>query len=394
MVYITYQAPERWRQLTFEEMMSGNLFPLESLHMGGKGATRTVVVNRVPERIMSITHVEDMITSLRLFNTTYKSLIETYPRSSLYEHFEIPKKTGGLRPIDAPCQELKKALSTLKDMMSSWMFADHHTCAFAYVNDRSVYEVAKKHQQFKAWWFASFDFSKFFPSTTLEFVLSQFRLIYPFNLIMSTAAGKKELTTALELCFLNGGLPQGTPISPFITNVMMIPFDHKLARLLNKFDNGKKNPNGGVITDRLCYTRYADDIDVSCKVIFNYKKVEREIVRLLKEMNAPFTLNETKTKFNSRAGRNWILGVMLNKDNNITVGYRKNKIFKAMLETYVRDRSMGKKWSYGDVQKLRGQISWYMSVEKDTVNYILQRYNQKFGVNILDLIAEDLRPKK
>ena len=55
---------------------------------------------------------------------------------------------------------------------------------------------------------------------------------------------------------------------------------------------------------------------------------------------------------------------------------------------------MGKKWSYEDVQKLRGQISWYMSVEKDTVNYILQRYNQKFGVNILDLIAEDLRPKK
>lgn len=274
------------------------------------------------------------------------------------------------------------------------MFADHHTCAFAYVNDRSVYEVAKKHQQFNAWWFASFDFHGFFPSTTLEFVLSQFKLIYPFNLIMSTAAGKKELTTALELCFLNGGLPQGTPISPFITNVMMIPFDHKLARLLNKFDNGKKNTNGGVITDRLCYTRYADDIDVSCKVIFNYKKVEREIVRLLKEMNAPFTLNETKTKFNSRAGRNWILGVMLNKDNNITVGYRKNKIFKAMLETYVRDRSMGKKWSYGDVQKLRGQISWYMSVEKDTVNYILQRYNQKFGVNILDLIAEDLRPKK
>lgn len=393
MVYITYAAPERYRQMTFEEMMRGNDFPIESLKMGGKGATHTVVTDKVPRRIMNVTDIFKMISDLRAFNSKHKELFMV-PRESLYNHFEIPKKTGGLRPIDAPVPELKKALSELKDILSGFMFADHHTCAFAYVNQRSVYEVAAKHQRFKSWWFASFDFHGFFPSTTLEFVLSQLKVIYPFNLILENNVGAAELQTALSLCFLNGGLPQGTPISPFITNLMMIPFDHQMARMLNKFESGKKNANGNPITDRLCYTRYADDIDISCKVIFNYKKVQREIIALLKKLNAPFTLNESKTKFNSRAGRNWILGVMLNKDNNITIGYRKNKIFKSTIDAYCRDRKAGKKWSYEDLQKLRGNISWYKSVEKDTVESILRKYGDKYGMDVVGCISEDLRPQK
>lgn len=394
MVYITYNSPERYRQMTFEEMMMGDAFPIESLRSGGKGATHTVVVDKVPRRIMKITDVSKMIHDMAAFNHRYSELMAVSPRSELYDHFEIPKKTGGLRPIDAPCPELKKALAELKELWSGWMFADHHTCAFAYINQRSVYEVAAKHQRFNAWWFASFDFHGFFPSTTSEFVLSQLSMIYPFNLVLAYPTGRREFEKALDLCFLNGGLPQGTPISPFITNVMMIPFDHKLARLLNKFDSGKKNANGNPITDRICYTRYADDIDISCKVMFNYKRVEREIVRLLQEMNAPFTLNEKKTKFNSRAGRNWILGVMLNKDNNITIGYRKNKIFKAMLDSYCKDRAKGTKWSLEDLQKLRGNISWYKSVEPSTVEYILAKYGGKYGVNILESISEDMKPKE
>lgn len=394
MVYITYNAPERYRQMTFEELMMGDSFPLECLRSGGKGATHTVVVDKVPRRIMNITNVDLMIADLSRFNQRYAELMAVVPRSSLYEHFEIPKKTGGLRPIDAPCPELKKALGELKDLWSGWMFADHHTCAFAYINQRSVYEVAAKHQRFNAWWFASFDFHGFFPSTTPQFVLSQLEQVYPFNLVLARPDGHRVFTKALDLCFLNGGLPQGTPISPFITNVMMIPFDHKLARLLNKFESGKNNANGNPITDRICYTRYADDIDVSCKVMFNYKKVEREIVRLLQEMGAPFTLNEKKTKFNSRAGRNWILGVMLNKDNNITIGYRKNKIFKATLDSYCKDRARGVHWCLEDLQKLRGNISWYKSVEPQTVEYILSRYGQRHKIDILKAITEDMKPKE
>lgn len=146
------------------------------------------------------------------------------------------------------------------------------------------------------------------------------------------------------------------------------------------------------ITDRLCYTRYADDIIVSCKVIFNFHAVERLIVQLLSQMNAPFTLNETKTQFHSRAGRNWILGVMLNKDNQITVGYRKNKIFKATIDTYFRDKQKGKKWSDEDLQSFQGNITWFKDVQPDTTKYIIQKYNAKYGLDLESCIKADLAP--
>ena len=391
MVYITYQSPERYRQLSFEEMMSGQDFPIESLHMGGKGATHTVVVSRVPYRIMRITDVPKMVSQLAVWVETYGYLYNQ-PRNELYDHFKIPKKTGGLRPIDAPLPELKKALNQLKDILSGWMFADHHACAYAYVNERSVIEVAKKHQRFNGWWFAHFDFHGFFPSTTSDFILSQMKLIYPFNLILEDPRGKQLLPKALDLCMLNGGLPQGTPISPFLTNLMMIPFDHAVAKMLNKFDSGKRNADGTVITDRCCYTRYADDIDISCKVMFNYKKVERDIIALLQTIGAPFTINETKTQFNSRAGRNWILGVMLNKDNEITIGYRKNKIIKATIFTYLTDRAAGRKWTLSDLQHFRGNISWFHSVEPEVMDRIILKYNHKFGVDLMECISQDMHP--
>lgn len=394
MVYITYNTPETVRQITFEELMLGVDIPLDSLRSGGHGSTRTVVCSKVPERIMKITYLDAMISQLKMFNTCYKDLIDYPNKWELYDHFEIPKKTGGkMRPIDAPHPELKKALAQLKDMMSGWMFADHHTCAFAYVNGRSTKDAVVKHQRFRSWYFCHFDFHGFFPSTTLRFVLKQMEEIYPFNLILADPIGRRELRRALSLAFLNNGLPQGTPFSPFITNVMMIPFDHKFARLLNEFQSGKCNSDGTPITDRICYTRYADDIHISCRVFFNYRKVERELIAMLHELDAPFTLNTEKTHFGTRAGRNWMLGLMLNKDGDITVGYRNHKILKATIETYFKDRRNGKKWDEEDLQKFRGNISYYLSVEPATIAGVIQKYNAKYGADLLTCISDDLKPK-
>lgn len=394
MIYITYNAPEVVRQITFEEMMRGDDIPLDFLTSGSHGATRTVVCNKVPDRIMKLTNVPAMISQLQAFNTLHKDLIDTPNKWVLYDHFEIPKKSGGkMRPIDAPHPELKTALRQLKDMLSGWMFADHHTCAFAYVNGRSTKDAVMKHQRFRGWYFCHFDFHGFFPSTSLAFILSQFEQVYPFNLVMADRTGRWELMRALSMCMLNGGLPQGTPISPFITNVMMIPFDHKFARLLNQYDSGKHNPDGTRITDRICYTRYADDIHISCRVFFNYRKVERDLIALLHEIEAPFTLNTEKTHFGTRAGRNWMLGLMLNKDGDITVGYRNHKILKATIETYFKDRRNGKKWDEEDLQKFRGNISYYLSVEPATIAGVIQKYNAKYGADLLTCISNDLKPK-
>jgi hypothetical protein len=194
------------------------------------------------------------------------------------------------------------ALRELKLLFELHMFALYHTTAFAYVRGRSTIDAIKRHQRNESKWFLKLDFSNFFGSTTPEFVLDMLSRIFPFSEIVRVQAGKDELAKVLSLCFLNNGLPQGTPISPFLTNVMMIAIDHKISNTLRNFDNR-----------RFVYTRYADDLLISCQIRFDKDKVQRFVMDALTEYNAPFTIKPEKTRYGSSSGRNWTLGVMLNE---------------------------------------------------------------------------------
>ncbi len=283
------------------------------------------------------------------------------------------------RKIDAPNDTLKVALLTLKDIFENEFHALYHTSAFAYVRHRSTVDSIKRHQANESKWFGKYDVSNFFGSTTLDFVVKMFSMVFPFSEVVKVPEGKKELTTALELAFLNGGLPQGTPISPIITNIMMIPVDYKLANTLRNFNN-----------QQYVYTRYADDFLISSKFNFNPKEVETLIVSTLKSFGAPFSLKSEKTRYGSSSGSNWNLGVMLNKENKITVGHEKKRRFQAMLSSYVRDKQNGVEWEKSDIQTLEGYRNYYKMIEGDTIDKIVEHVGHKLGVDIVDLIKNDL----
>ena len=82
---------------------------------------------------------------------------------------------------------------------------------------------------------------------------------------------------------------------------------------------------------------------------------------------------------------------MLNKDNQITVGYKKKRQFQAMVSSYVRDKQNGIQWDKCDVQVLEGFRNYYRMVEQETIDGMIEHLNQKFGVNLVSLIREDLR---
>lgn len=378
MYYITVRQSPRYHQMSLEEFWFGSdSNPRES--SGSVSDTRTYCVEEISERFQSRADIPVIIRKLEAFNERTKDLREA-DRHSLYKEFYIPKKSHGLRKIDAPNDELMNALRELKSIFENDCHALYHTSAFAYIKNRCTIDCVKRHQQNESKWFGKYDLSNFFGSTTLEFVMSMFSMVFPFSEVVKNDVGRTALETALSLAFLDGGLPQGTPISPSITNIMMIPVDFTLANKLRDY-NGQ----------RYVYTRYADDFHISSKYTFKYREIEAMIQEVLASFHAPFRINESKTRYGSSAGRNWMLGVMLNKDNNVTVGYQNKKHFQRMLENFIMDSRNNIQWDVSDVQVMEGLRSYYKMVEGETIDRIVAHVNQKFGVRVESMIKEALR---
>jgi hypothetical protein len=81
---------------------------------------------------------------------------------------------------------------------------------------------------------------------------------------------------------------------------------------------------------------------------------------------------------------------MLNKDNQITIGHKKKKHFKAMLDGYVRTKKAGGGWDLHDVQVLSGLISYYRMIEREYIDYVMQQCCNKNCFDILSSIKADL----
>lgn len=377
MTFITVRQNPMYRQMSFEELLY-DTGEFHSLITNNKTNTRTYCVE-VTSKLLRRYNINHMMDCLSKFNDKYEDLINR-DKHELYRSFKIPKRSGGLRQIDAPNEELSNALRELKGIFENDFKALYHTTAFAYVKGRSTIDSIKRHQANESKWFAKFDLSNFFGSTTPQFVMKMFSIIFPFSEIMKNPVGKTELETALSLCFLDGGLPQGTPISPTITNIMMIPIDHVLSNKLREY-NGVK----------YIYTRYADDFLVSSKVSFSFKDIEKFIQDTLASYDAPFRINESKTRYGSSSGANWNLGVMLNKDNKITVGHKKKRALIAMLHNYVKDKMNGITWELNDLQVMEGYRSYCSMVEKESIDNAVNKLSKKFNIDVVAMIKADIR---
>lgn len=378
MFYITVKQSPMYHQMSLEEFLFGTDDTPRIINPNMTN-TRTYEVAEISDHFLRMTNVQRLIRKLKEFNAQNAEL-RARDRHTLYYTFYIPKKSRGFRRIDAPEPELMSALRNLKTIFEVEFGALYHTSAFAYVKNRSTLDAVKRHQANESKWFGKYDLSNFFGSTTMDFVMKMFAMVFPFSEVIKNEEGKIELQTALELAFLDGGLPQGTPISPLITNIMMIPIDFKLANGLREFNH-----------QRFVYTRYADDFLISSKYGFNFREVEKFLIDTLASFGSPFTIKPEKTRYGSSSGRNWNLGVMLTADNRITVGHKRKRQFQAALSSFILDTQNGNDWDLGDIQQLEGYRNYYRMVEKETIDGMIEHINNKFGVNVVQMIKDKLR---
>lgn len=243
---------------------------------------------------------------------------------------------------------------------------------YGYVKNRGIKQLASLHKDNDV--IIKMDIENFFNSCTLEFIQFSMTQVYPFCLL-----DEELLKPILMACTLHGNLPQGAPTSPILSNVAIIPSTYKMDYKINVYSNGKSIS---------CFSIYADDIIVSFgfknKKVTNYKaKIEKtlEIVEDSIYCETPLYINDEKTKIIRMWKSNgvWVTGLMITKDNRVTIGHKEKQKMKAMIYSFLADYRDGKVWSIKETQCLIGRIGFYKYIEPNYVSMIIKKYEQKTG---------------
>jgi hypothetical protein len=353
-MYIVMRAHTKHNPVSYENLIAGKCGTVK-----WKNTKNFTVTKKVPTNTVNYNKklIDKGVLALRQVTKQFES--EGLCPDSMYKHYQIPKKTGGMRNIDEPNEELKGWQNEIVRILKEYFGVMHHTNAYGYVEKRCCLDVAEKHRLAGSNWFLKIDISDFFGSTTLDHLVKQLSQVYPFaNLIDSWHWYYEEIfRKALKICFLNGGLPQGSPASPLLTNLLMIPFDYEITKKLT--------------AKGLVYTRYSDDMQISGRQEFDWQEVVNIVRETFKELGAPYVIKDKKTHYGNINGRNWMLGVKINKDRNITVGWENHKTFKARMYRFIMDYD---RLSYEERAKFIGLANYYKAVEPDFVKKTFEHY--------------------
>ncbi|SFU24603.1 Reverse transcriptase (RNA-dependent DNA polymerase) [Paraburkholderia aspalathi] len=234
-----------------------------------------------------------------------------------YSQFSIPKRSGGTRDIFAPIAELKslqrKLATALEECISDieTLTNRKNKASHGFRPGKSILTNASAHRN-KRYVF-NVDLKDFFPTITGQRVRGF--LIKDRNFAFDASVA----TTIAHIACRDGKLPQGSPCSPVISNMIAGVLDVHLSRLAKVH---------GCI-----YTRYADDITFSTNkqdfpVDVAYRddanehcwKVGAELHRLI--LRSGFSANENKTRMQYRDSRQQVTGLVVNKKVNVSTEYR------------------------------------------------------------------------
>jgi hypothetical protein len=212
-----------------------------------------------------------------------------------YRSFNIPKGRG-FRQIDAPRVLLKVIQKWVSVHLQRVYAAPNHV--YGFVPDRSHVDAAVVHCE--AHWVFSLDIADFFPSTRDAQVLQA---------LQELGYTEQSANLLVALSCLRGGLAQGAPTSPVLSNMCMAAVDRQLETV--------------ALTHGLRMTRYADDI-VFSGTGEPPADLEQQVRAIL--AGTPWTVAEGKVSLDIAPARLKVHGLLVHgKTVRLTKGYR-NKI--------------------------------------------------------------------
>lgn len=269
------------------------------------------------KELKSATTLSDVAKILGFKSQSLSYLLYKKGDAAKYKTFEIPKRYGGTRKISAPSDELK-----LLQQRISLLFQDckeeidkaagyQNVISHGFEPKRSIITNARRHRNRR--YVFNIDLEGFFDSIHLGRVRGFLIKDKRFEL------HPKVATVISQIACFNDGLPQGSPCSPVLANLIAHVMDVHVLKLAAQ--------------SGCTYTRYADDLtfstnqrEVPSTIAFRTNAAEhawtpgKELQRLIERSG--FKINAAKTRMQYYDSRQEVTGLVVNKKVNVRSEYR------------------------------------------------------------------------
>jgi retron-type reverse transcriptase len=265
------------------------------------------------EKLKAASSIHDLAKVLGYKASSISYILYKLPESRKYRKFAIPKKSGGVREICAPLPQLRLLQRRLANILYSCRDEidkdrSGKSLSHGFRKAHSILTNAKPHRRRR--YVLNLDIEDYFPSFNFGRVRGYFIKNYHFSL------NEKVATLIAQIACFENGLPQGSPCSPIIAELITQSLDVQLARLARRH--------------KVTYTRYADDLTFSGNCVVFPSDIAKEeatgywvlggsLAKRIKQ--AGFDVNHSKTRMQFRTRRQLVTGLTVNRKVNVRAEY-------------------------------------------------------------------------